>query len=77
MVTFKNSAVLSFGRRPKLKTAEFLKVTILYHEILRCENLDFGCECYTYWDPDPEGAQPFGFEPQPFPDLEQILRRVP
>ena len=53
MVVFKNSAVLRLGRRPKLKSAEFLNTTILYHEILRCENLDFGCECYTYWDPDP------------------------
>ena len=44
MIHDKNSSDLSFGRRPTSKSDEFLSWIILVIEILRCENMDIGCE---------------------------------
>ena len=50
LVLFKNSSDLDSGRRPELKSDEFLKSTKLVIEIQRCENGAFPKRGYTYWD---------------------------
>ena len=49
-VSPENSSDLDMGRRPELKSDEFLKSTKLVIEIQRCENGNFPKKGYTYWD---------------------------
>ena len=73
MIHFENSADLSLGRRPKLKSAEFSKCIILVVELLRCENTGFHIH-----------AAPFGTRSLPaeapleplFDDAEILARGV-
>ena len=61
LVLFKNSSDLDSGRRPELKSDEFLKSTKLVIEIQRCENGAFPKRGYIYWDFE-SGVCPHGEE---------------